>query len=449
MNAPSLEQIVEAVLRWQHRHPLAQRLQASQVQGIGLVALPFVRSDEPPPPQGWRRWLQRLPQPLRPAPAPPATFSEAFIDGLSPIRAAHFAHRHGAESVEAAEDWPQRRIEVDGERAALAGGWPYEVWLVTAALDDARGRRHRVLVGLQASPQGVLPVLGSRHADPRRWGAALAALGAVGVALFLALQDGGAPPPAVRVSGSVAGASAPSGSASGLSQAASAGSTLGASAALPSSAASTVAAPASDAALVSSGALAGPAPGVAASGVSPGAREPSQALSQMSEAPFDIRPQLRRSRDETTPRPPLLRSAPAAAQSPEAPTAAKMPEVPPPPAGTSPAARAESPAPAAQGGYQGARQPEQVRPRWAAPGQTTLALVSPPFSRKDEAEAMLARMREHLQSALQTGETLDGGVFESPQGHRAAVWPFGSREEAQIVNATMVARGWRTRAVEF
>jgi hypothetical protein len=44
---------------------------------------------------------------------------------------------------------------------------------------------------------------------------------------------------------------------------------------------------------------------------------------------------------------------------------------------------------------------------------------------------------------------LDGEVFESPQGYRAALWPFSSREEAQIVNATMVARGWRTRAVDF
>ncbi|MBN8504821.1 MAG: hypothetical protein J0L58_10100 [Burkholderiales bacterium] len=437
MNAPSLEQIVEAVLRWQHAHPLAQRLHSSQVQGIGLVALPFARSEEAPPSVGWRRWRDRLPARLRPAPAPPATFSEAFIDGISPASAAHFAQRHGAESVEGAEDWPQRRIEVDSERAALAGGWPYERWLATAALDDRRGIRHRLLIGLQAGAQGPLEVLGSRHLEPKRWGALMALSLALGLAAFMGLRGNGAAPPEVRVSGSVAGASAPLGAAS-----------VSAEVALPASAASDApasTAPASTPAslpLTAAGSLSPslPSPSAASS-------QPGQALSRMSEAPFDIRPQIGRQRPDAAPRPPLLRSAPASigAAAPEAPAS---PERPAAPAGAEslPGSVAQ---PNVEGPYQGARQPEQVKPRWATPGQTTLALVSQPFARKEEAEAMLARMREHLTTTLQAGAALDGGVFASPQGHRAAVWPFGSREEAAIVNATMVARGWRTRAVDF
>lgn len=438
MNAPSLEQIVDAVLRWQHAHPLALRLNSSQVQGIGLVALPFVRGDDPPPaPAGWQRWLDRLPPRLRPAPAPPATFSEAFIDGLSAASAARFAQSHGAESVEGAEDWPQRRIEVDSERAVLAGGWPYEKWLATAALDDGRGRRHRLLIALQPDAQGRLEVLGCRHLDPRRWGALLALGVALGLAAFLALRDDGAAPPEVRVSGSVAGASAPMGAGSASLPAAPLASAANAASATAESASTPASLP-----LTSAGRMSGPPPGPSA-----GASEPGQVLSRVSEAPFDIRPQMGRQRPDAPPRPPLLRSAPAplAEAAPEGPAS---PERVATPAGVgSPPGAAAPPAP--ESAYQGARQPEQVKPRWAAPGQTTLALVSQPFARKEDAEAMLVRMREHLNTALQAGAALDGGVFESPQGHRAAVWPFGSREEAAIVNATMVARGWRTRAVAF
>ena len=76
-----------------------------------------------------------------------------------------------------------------------------------------------------------------------------------------------------------------------------------------------------------------------------------------------------------------------------------------------------------------------------------MALVSPVFNKREDAEAMLERMRTHLEQTGAPG--LDGGVFEAKPGYRAAVWPFASREEAQLINATMVARGWRTRAMDF
>ena len=72
--------------------------------------------------------------------------------------------------------------------------------------------------------------------------------------------------------------------------------------------------------------------------------------------------------------------------------------------------------------------------RDGAAGGKLVALVSQPHRNKADAEALLVRMREMI------GATLGG----------TAVWPFGSREEAQLINATLLARGIRgTRAVDF
>ena len=129
------------------------------------------------------------------------------------------------------------------------------------------------------------------------------------------------------------------------------------------------------------------------------------------------------------PRPPLLAGAPA---------------MPPTPAIAEPVS---SPARAALPEAPGT--PDAPATVSASPGARTVALVSSPFAKRADAEAMLSRMREHVNKTLPPGSALEGEVFESPQGYRAALWPFGSREEAQIVNATMVARGLRTRAVDF
>ena len=62
---------------------------------------------------------------------------------------------------------------------------------------------------------------------------------------------------------------------------------------------------------------------------------------------------------------------------------------------------------------------------------------------------MLGRMTEHLKITMAQQSGLRGEVIETPEGWRAAVYPFATREEAAILNATMVARGWRTRSVTF
>ena len=66
---------------------------------------------------------------------------------------------------------------------------------------------------------------------------------------------------------------------------------------------------------------------------------------------------------------------------------------------------------------------------------------------KAEAEATLERMKVSI--AATKGGATQAQVFQTPEGWRPAVWPFASREEAQLINATLIARGLRTRAVDF
>lgn len=434
MSTPSPDEIAHAVLRWQRRHPLAQRLGSQAVHSIGLVALPFLRhgTDNPATPfqSPWRQSLNRLLRRAGSSGVP--VFTEKFIDGISPARAADFAQRYGVASVEGAEGWPQRRVNVDPAQAeSPQGGWPFELWLASAAVEGAQGR-HRVLVGLTASSRHPA-VLGRRHWDPRRLMAAAAVSLAAAVALGWSLRGAPSAPPDVRVVGAVLGASAPSSGAvspNGSGPAVLHGTTAPASAASVPDAAT---AAASTADIVASAAAASAALLV-----------PDVPLPASGPPPFDIRPRLGVIRERSAPRPPLGGGLPRPAELASTPPPAPAPQPPAPATAETPPSSAEPTRP-----YAGASDPERVRARVASTGERTLALVSSPYKTKADAESMLARMREHVTTALKATDALNGEVFESPQGYRAALYPFGSREEAQIVNATMVARGWRTRAMEF
>ena len=85
----------------------------------------------------------------------------------------------------------------------------------------------------------------------------------------------------------------------------------------------------------------------------------------------------------------------------------------------------------------------------ALSGKPVVALVGPASARKADAEAALARMREMVVATQAAPGLLQAQVFETPEGWRPAVWPFASREEAQLINATLIARGMRTKAVNF
>ncbi|HNK54140.1 MAG TPA: hypothetical protein PLB22_11410, partial [Ottowia sp.] len=84
-----------------------------------------------------------------------------------------------------------------------------------------------------------------------------------------------------------------------------------------------------------------------------------------------------------------------------------------------------------------------------ADGGKQVALVAQPVPSRAEAESILLRMRSMVSGTLKDSNALQGQVFQTPEGWRAAVWPFSSREEAQLINATLVARGLRTKAVDF
>lgn len=407
----SLDQIAHAVLEWQRRHPLALRLGPDAVHSIGLVALPFVRASEAPAAAlaqpSWQRLFKRRAQGDQPA------FSEAFIEGIAPAAAARFALQQGMESIEGLEDWPQRRVAVDSRLAeAAAGGWPYERWLASAALDGPHGRQ-RVLVSLR--PDGRPAVLGQRHWDRRRLVAA-ALLPSLALAAWLALRPAAPPPehPPTATGSVVSAASAAS-----------------ATPAAPDASAAPAPEPVASQPSTSVEAASGPAPASL-----PGSAPETEATGRPI-AP-DIRPHLGPQRAE--PRPPLNANQTTSASRDPTPSA--------------PAKTADGAADAASGPAPRASQAPLVaaeRPSLRAlpPGAPPVALVSPGFAKRSDAEAMLARMLEHAGKTLASGSRLEGEIFSSPQGHRAAVWPFASREEAQLINATMVARGWKTRAVDF
>ena len=425
-----LEDIQRAVCAWHNRHPLAERIAPEAVHSVGWVALPFMRAAQaqepslegspaaaPPPaevvgaPGFFRALVQRLRPPRGPRGAGPwPVFSERFIEGLSPVRVAAFAANHAwAAPADNGSGWPQRRIEVDSERVeACHGAWPTEQWLVAAAV-DCQGQRLRVLVG---EARGRLAVLGTkRHRSRPRWMAAglgsAVLLAAVGWMQWPARSGSDTAPPAARASGVLAGGSTASAPAAGASP--------------PAAASAPAPAPSSAFSASAPVAAASEAASEVTSGVPPEAARPA--------FPPDIRPQLGPTRSRRTPREALLGKPPLLA-SPEA-------------------ARAAAPAAsAASAPYRGAADPEALRLSPAATGPL-VALASPAYPSKAEAEAQLALMREHVLAVVRTGATLQGEVFETPQGWRAAVWPFGTREEAQIVNATMVARGWKTRAISF
>jgi hypothetical protein len=405
--------IQNAVVAWHNRHPIARPIDVDRVHSIGWVALPFLRPPQgvepsmdaptaaiaqvggavPPVSAGWRRWWP----PVRRAPksASRAVFSETFIDGVSARRAAAFALRHGVSQPPMDHDnWPQRRIDVDASLAEHSvGGWPSESWLLSAAIDIGEVRC-RVLV----APDGSA-VLG-----PRQWHRGrLAAVTAGGLALLvtlvaLAWPDHHAPLPSPSPATPLA-ASAPT-SASALASA-------------PSTA---------------------PA---AAVPLSAPASEPADASAEAEDRPAsapDIRPQLVKPLPNRRgpPPPPML------ADRPDTPASA--------PDGVG---RRVTPVAAAEAGAsQGAATPEQTRPGPPSSGPL-IALVSPSFQNRAEAEAMLVRMTEHLKVTMASQAGLKAEVMQSPEGWRAAVYPFATREEAAILNATMVARGWRTRSVTF
>lgn len=524
-----MDRLAEQVVAWHNRHPLAKRITIYDVHTIGVVALPFMRNaqadaaarhasgkvepvltdeispeslaaawdeegltiaahpnaahldalaDQEPPPRhaepGWAERLGRLAfwRKTSGAKAWPV-FSERFVSHLSPRRIAAFAQAHGYTQQPGDETWPQRIIPIDetlmDSGAAGGGAWPFELYLMSAAIDAGRSRS-RILLGRGRPPA----IVGRRCLSPGRLGlVALLLLALLSAAVGLTL-------PAVKKSASagMAGpaASAPASAAASAFAAGHGTPMPGASGpmAAPNASASLPLAAATQASAASTAA---PAPASAASSSQVSA-EPEQA-EQAKEKPV-LRPDIRPMFIKPIPgrsAPPLgappqddapssaPSSAPAVDKQDEKHSGKKTPETAPDPANakakSTPAHANKPKLSSEEPGNPGAGSPAPSVGPSATPlnskaiakasvlaNKPVVALVGPVSANKADAEATLARMR-NLLGPGQAGAALQAQVFQTPEGWRPAVWPFASREEAQLINATLIARGMRTRAVDF
>jgi hypothetical protein len=456
-----MDRLAEQVVAWHNRHPLAKRISIYDVHTIGVVALPFMRSgsravpagpiepamtDEPvedaappaptpsppplaspPPKPPWWQALTPLLAGLRLAPAAEAAwplFSERFINKLSPRQIARFALRHGHSTPPGEPDWPQRDVPIDEalmarSAAKASGAWPFEMYLMSAGI-DAGASRTRVLLAQGAG--GRMEVLGRRCLNPLPVlllaGLLLAAAGLASWALLPGKPDKTSTEAATPAASAVPPASVP--------------------VAQP---------PAASAAAAASAAT----PGLSAS--EPAATSPAMPIpAEEASAPApDIRPQLvPQLRVGAASSPPLM----AAASAPARASDALAVELNRKPASAPTEARTETKTePNRIGNSAGlptlsGRVDTPIK-AGAAPGGKQVALVSPALAGKAEAEAMLERMRGMLGQTVRDPSALQAQVFQTHEGWRAAIWPFGSREEAQLINATLIARGLRTKAVDF
>ncbi|WP_397533529.1 hypothetical protein [Roseateles sp.] len=429
-------------------------------------------------------------------------FNERFINRLSPRRVARFALAHGHSSTPGAADWPQRSIEIDEDLMArtaskAAGAWPIELYLMTAGI-DAGPARTRVLMAWGSGQQ--LLVLGQRCLDPRKLGLALLAtalLAAGALALTWTLSGKGAAPDEPAATAPVAASAAPGVQAASSAPAAAASMPLASAASAASTAAGLPALPASAAAsaTVADAAASTPSPLPAPTAATPavaGAASGVPFAPAMQGIP-DIRPRLMPVPSARADSSPTNADKPSAPAEPKGKATDKPKEKAPTQASAdSEQARAKAnssskaappkdegkssskPDESVDGRKDNRPQPAEEVPRSKTPGNALgelaprrgsgsgspaaaavpaadrqVALVGPSSPSKAQAEATLTRMRSLLGQTVRDPDQLQAQVFQTKDGWRPAVWPFASREQAQLVNATLIASGLRTRAVDF
>ncbi|MCV2349693.1 hypothetical protein [Paucibacter sp. Y2R2-4] len=454
-------------------------------------------------------------------------FSERFVAGLSPKTIARFAQKQGYSTQPGDATWPLRIVSMDDDLmsrggASSGGAWPFELYLMSAAIDAGRSRS-RVLIGRGGQQAQILG--GRCLSGPR--------LAVVGL-LTLSLMGFGT---ALLIPGLIVKKSSRSAAAEEVVMAASAASANGstessasASASAPASAASaatidhaaaaaseaeghadtapsTAQATTATASAPALKALAAPALDLAASAAAQ--REAMAAAAAAAEAakssggkPSAAEADAEAGIDKNAPRPdirPLIvkpipgRSARPLLAPPGASTAAgseategdkaesnsgaasdkagkalkpadkdkeKDKDSAAAKAGSKKAAAGKEPSPAepSDGKNSAATPTGSAASKLEGPAaarvasmakKPVVALVGPVSANKAEAEATLERMRT-LVAPTQSGRSpMQAQVFQTPEGYRPALWPFASREEAQLINATLVARGMRTRAVDF
>ncbi|MBY0236460.1 MAG: hypothetical protein K2W93_15885, partial [Burkholderiaceae bacterium] len=361
----SMDRLVEHVVAWHNRHPLAKKITIYDVHTMGVVALPFLRSahqpgggagaeaieptmgdapldglgestldahanttaqhldaladQEEPPAHALARmgWRQRLAQVLgalafwkhlgkRKAASSWPAFSEKFIQ-IAPRKIAAFAQSQGFLNPPGDASWPQRVVPIDEAMLAKhSGAWPFELYLLTAAI-DAGNSRTRVLIGMGRKPQ----ILGARCGSRRRLAfAAMVVLGLLAVVVALLMPHGKSGEHAVEAASAAsapASAAASSSSAATATAAASAAESAAAAsaAALEAAAAASASASAAGANLSDTLSAAGDPASTPASANASASAASAAAPGEKEEQP-DIRPQLVK---------PLPKRAPFAASS--------------------------------------------------------------------------------------------------------------------------------------
>lgn len=435
---PSPDVVAWLLVNWHNKHPLARRIGIADVHTVGAVALPFMAQALPKEPS--LEAATAPPEGAAPAPAkrrlpwqrkaaangPRPAWVDEFIPGLKTSAVAAMALDHGFTA--APEELPLRRVEID-ERALAAdanqaGAWPMELVLLSAAFDAGPARR-RVLVGRRDR------VLGRRALDPARLGVAASVGALVLIAAVWALWPSSKPSEEERAAQAAAEA-ASAASAALATQAASAAS-ASASASAPAAAASE--APTAASAAASQVAPSADASAASATSAAAASSAPASAATTATAPSAPAIPSIRPTLQSGVERAQREQAAAATAKESPAPDTGK-------PAASSPEAERRVSVDDAGLG--------NLMKRDAAPGGKLVALVGQPQKNKADAEAQLARMREMIGQTLGGNAVPNGEVFQTKDGWRAAVWPFGSREEAQLINATLLARGMRgTRAVDF
>lgn len=497
---------------WHNRHPLARHVRAQDVHTMGVVALPFMRSGPPrealepvlgePGTEAAAPSFTQAPRPgllqrllaWRPGGKPARdrwpVFSEQFVVGVSAAQAGEFARRHGYSQRPDDGSWPLRNIPVDETLASQGpvdggGAWPEEIYVLSAAIDAGPGRT-RVLVAQGAGLR--LYIRGPRCLHPLKVGA-FGLLMALLLGLVLLAAMGSKKTPA-HPAGPAPAASAPaSPAASGAAQGTAAASAASAAAPAPE---------ASEAAAHASGSL----PALTGDGQAPRPLlSASQLPDTMASAP-DIRPHLvtrpegssaassreaetARKSDDASREPTkatgkdsskeapkearatdqIIERANSAGPSVRAPSVVRPAmKIERPPLRLSEGSKDGSAKDATSASATASREATTAaetlsqRPadksrdagtRIGGPGNAPMvALVGPVMGSKAEAEAYLLKMQPLIQP-LVGKKALEQQVLQTPEGWRAAVWPFASREEAQLINAMLVARGLRTRALDF
>ncbi|MDI4635378.1 hypothetical protein J7U46_20105 [Pelomonas sp. V22] len=492
--------MTEQIVAWHNRHPLAKRISAFDVHTVGVIALPFMRQNRRPPlpvepvlsqevdplhdaetrdalaeggegededgsnePGAFSRFeTESAPRKLR----GPAwlqglqnqwfklhrqrwgnhwqwpVFSEDLIPSLSAARVARFALDYGYNEAPGDPHWPRRTAAVDeayvakGSAKHRGGAWPFELFLVSAGI-DAGSSRTRVLIG-----QGMgrsLMLTGRRCISPVRSAvAALLLVGGLAYAGWSWLHPAGEAPVAAEVPAAPAPVPASAADSEPVAAPASAASTTAEAASQPASAAAEAAATSSPAS-------------AAAVQTTPASAVPASALPDQPSGPQpDIRPRLVQV-NRAASAPPLRSSSEASA--PAAPGKAA-------PVAESKADKGDKADKHDKGDKQEKSDKAEAKPdakateRKVAPvvpplSVKSVALVGPPSAKRADAEAYLVRMKDMLKGMTREPDALQLQVIETPAGFVPTVWPFATREQAQLINATMIARGLKTRAVDF